>query len=283
MPDCCPHDLGKQIIIRRKYISDSVNGYGISVGGPGVGSINKARGRPTGGLVLWDKPGDPVPTAIGEWQEIEIVVIGNRIETVVNGTKVCEYTDETDAFKFGEISFVCRGDSRIVYRSILLQELDERGMPSMRPAPIKHDSKANGKQKGNSTPPDSVAQDSFQVGSKWVGEYAVTRSGGTSVRLPVNIRVLQREKTRFRARYEIEGQGLSHHVREILGTITNGEFGWFAKDVIVRDGDLGHEGHDHAGWIDGNSIILNFSGSAQAAAFEGQTVSGTVTLSREAE
>jgi serine/threonine protein kinase len=286
-----PDDLIKSIFVRSNfYNASNIVWYGISIGGQGPapevvplgkyriklgGSVTDAQFLSQEGLRELTSPKMP-PLLKDTWYVLEIIAARSRFRMLVDGREVSSFEDTQPRLTNGRIGFWLRPGGGLRIRTIEIKELNgkESAVDNRR-----HNGIAGRRTPKTSTSP-ALAQDSFQVGSIWVGEYAVTRSGGTSRRLPVNFRVLERYQSAFRARYEIEGQGLAHHVREITGTIKNGEIYWYAKDVVFHEG---HEGQDHAGRIEGDRINLNFRGPALGEAFQGQTAWGTVTLSRHAE
>jgi hypothetical protein len=95
--------------------------------------------------------------------------------------------------------------------------------------------------------------DAFQPGTIWTGN-RVMFIEGTKKPTEASVTLTVRERTgeAFRARYVV-----GDLIREINGTIKDGQIGWLAHDVTVVKGD---RGLNNAGMIKGGQITVTFSG-----------------------
>jgi hypothetical protein len=67
------------------------------------------------------------PHKPAEWFNLDIIVRGNSITTMVNGTKTGTYSDERRLFHEGVIGLQHPGDQQIQFRQILIRELKGTG------------------------------------------------------------------------------------------------------------------------------------------------------------
>jgi serine/threonine protein kinase len=110
--------------------------------------------------------------------------------------------------------------------------------------------------------------DALQPGTIWTGKHHLSVDGATKPLVsPVTFIVHERNGEKFAARYV-----LPNDIREIVGTISNGQVRWLARDVTVVKGN---QGLDNFGTIRGGQITVSFSGILPGT---GQKMSGTVEL-----
>ena len=110
--------------------------------------------------------------------------------------------------------------------------------------------------------------DAFQPGTIWTGNRVMFIEGTKKpTEASVTLTVRERNGRAFKARYVV-----GDSIREINGTIKDGQIGWFAHDVTVVKGD---RGLNNAGMIKGGQITVTFSGVGANGA---KRRSGTVKL-----
>jgi hypothetical protein len=93
------------------------------------------------------------------------------------------------------------------------------------------------------------ARDLLPVASKWKGEMVVKRTDGHHHTYPVELLVLDRNGTTFKARFEVG----KDDVREVKGTLVADQVRWSAKDTKVIEG---YGGPDYSGTITGSKMVL---------------------------
>ena len=122
-----------------------------------------------------------------------------------------------DSSKSGEIAFVCRGDSRIIYRSILLQELDEAGKPVIRADPAN----AVPEDRNTATAKKSRAADlEIRRGTRWTGMKVWNLDGAT---LPPGTK-----------------QEITLEITEVTGAKFKGVFTWPNMETRTGPGERQH-------------------------------------------
>ncbi len=88
-----PADAGAAVLFRGEGRPDGgVKGYRVGVGGRGCGELAEEHGRG----VLATKTGAP-PLKVGEWNRCEIVAVGDRIRTILNGAPWLDVNDPEGA------------------------------------------------------------------------------------------------------------------------------------------------------------------------------------------
>ncbi len=108
--------------------------------------------------------------------------------------------------------------------------------------------------------------DSFQPGTIWTGKHVVFTEGTKKANeVAARLTVRERIGEAFRARYEV-----GDRIREINGTIKDGQIGWYALDATPVKGG---RGLNNLGMIRGGQITVTFSGING-----GKRISGTVNM-----
>jgi putative heme-binding domain-containing protein len=103
-----------------------VAGYQADIGEGWWGKLYEEHGR---GL-LWDKPGDSAVNA-GDWNQYEIVAVGRRIQTFINGTPCVDLTDPQGALR-GVIALQLHsgGATHVRFRNLKLEVLPAAVAPT---------------------------------------------------------------------------------------------------------------------------------------------------------
>ncbi len=184
------------------------------------------------------KPPNGPAIASTALHNIEVLAQENVFRLIIDGKEASAFRDEKSRLRKGRIEIRLLTGSKVSIRRIEIKELQK-------------------------------TTDVLQPGTVWIGEH-VRIQRDTREAFAVTFRVLQRDGETFKARFEG-----SNNVREVRGSVKNGEIRWLAKDVTVIKG---HKGHDHSGTIRGEEISLKYSG---VAVTNGEAVSGTVTLRLE--
>ena len=97
--------------------------------------------------------------------------------------------------------------------------------------------------------------DALQPGTIWIGKRFHFMDGTKKPKeASATLTVRERTGETFRARYVV-----GDSIREISGTIKDGQIGWFADDVRVVKGA---RGLSHLGMIRGEQITITFSGNS---------------------
>jgi endonuclease YncB( thermonuclease family) len=126
-------DHCRRIHVRHCTKDDMSSGYAIKLSLPSndagqsstapIGSIKKM--SPKQSYDVWDVEATPPPIGGGEWYDLEISAIGNRIVTVVNGRKAAEYTDPVNSYSTGGLAFACLFDATIQVKNLEIKELPD--------------------------------------------------------------------------------------------------------------------------------------------------------------
>jgi hypothetical protein len=130
-----PRPGGGGLELRRDGGADATTCYWVSAS---VAPYPLSRERPAGHISrLRDyRYGTPLPPAravaarapgAGAWHTLDVIVSGHRVVTAVDGKPVDDYTDRRATVPAGGIALVCRGDSILRVKEILLQPLPDGG------------------------------------------------------------------------------------------------------------------------------------------------------------
>lgn len=90
-----PNSENSGVQFRSEVLEDgNVKGYQADIGAGWWGKLYEEHGR----ALLWDQPGDE-HVRDGEWNTYEILAVGHRIQTAINGKKCVDLTDEKGALR----------------------------------------------------------------------------------------------------------------------------------------------------------------------------------------
>jgi hypothetical protein len=90
-----------------------------------VGNVTKIKGFHYGNPLPPARQSARLTLGVNRWHTIDISVIGNKVTTVVNGSKLDEYVDRKQSNRRGGSALLCRGDSVMQFKSVLIEELPE--------------------------------------------------------------------------------------------------------------------------------------------------------------
>jgi putative heme-binding domain-containing protein len=113
-----PNSENSGIQFRSEPLPDGeVKGYQADAGAGWWGKLYEERGR----ALLWDKPGD-AHARKGEWNTYEIVAVGSRILTALNGQKCVDLDDPAGA-RHGYVAFQLHsgGPMEVRFRKLVLE------------------------------------------------------------------------------------------------------------------------------------------------------------------
>ncbi|MGB7160312.1 MAG: family 16 glycoside hydrolase, partial [Tepidisphaeraceae bacterium] len=112
-----PNEANSGIQFRSEAIAGEVKGYQADAGAGWWGKLYEEHGR----ALLWDKPGDQ-HVKVGEWNTYEIVAVGSRIMTALNGKK-CVDLDDPKGAKRGTFALQVHsgGPTEVRFRNLKLE------------------------------------------------------------------------------------------------------------------------------------------------------------------
>lgn len=129
----CPEEGWGWIEVRRSPVGDNTNGYMVYIGSgattdgglPPTGSITKLSNYAYGTGLAWEKRAESDRVPVNEWRTLEIVALRSHIISSMNGKTLADYTDAVGSYGSGGIAIAARGDSRIQFKDIRIEELGE--------------------------------------------------------------------------------------------------------------------------------------------------------------
>jgi serine/threonine protein kinase len=120
------------LVVREQSPDVAGAGYECSMENNREGDFNtgSVMFKPTKNLMGTFAVAKEVLTQEGQWFTLEVLVNGNRVQTVVNGKKAANFVDIHNDFKVGHIGLIVRGkDGELHVKNLEIMELppDERG------------------------------------------------------------------------------------------------------------------------------------------------------------
>jgi hypothetical protein len=179
-----------------------------------AGSIAKHVRYRIGDYIKFDVPARGVQVDPGRPLTVEVLVHGNTLTTLVNGTVAAKYEDVQASHQSGQIILACRSDAEIHFKTIEVKELPDPGTKS-------------GSEAGEVLGAGGAIRDKLRKGTKWVGSKTFQQPGGGTFTFVLIVEERKGDTLKGRTIQNV------WNVQEIQGTIRNGEISWGVGKPLV--------------------------------------------------